>query len=69
MAKYFRFGAQRATAAHGDRYKNFMGVARGHGYAVEKHFYTTEDDYINCAFRLPGPRGSKDVEGRPVMLL
>ena len=46
-----------------------MAVAKGHGYAVERHFYETEDGYINCAFRLPGPRGNTDTARRPVMLL
>lgn len=35
-----------------------MQVIKDHGYPIEKHFYTTEDDYINCVFRISGPRGT-----------
>lgn len=35
-----------------------MLVIRDHGYPCEKHFFTTKDHYINCVFRISGPRGS-----------
>jgi len=41
-----------------DRYKSLMMVVRGHGYPFEKHYITTEDNYINCVFRISGPRGT-----------
>ena len=72
MAWFLRLGSKHSTAAHKDRYKKFMSAAKGHGYPVEKHFYRTRDDYINCAFRISGPKGHGAkhlVEKRPVMVL
>ena len=48
-----------------------MPIVRGHGYSVERHIYRTEDDYINTAFRIPGPKGSKvdNSQDRPVILM
>ena len=56
-----------------------MRVVRDYGYPIERHFYTTKDNYINCIFRISGPRGTtaeqnaniRDQEGyrpRPVAL-
>lgn len=36
-----------------------MEMVRDYGYPLEKHFYETKDNYINCVFRIRGPRGSK----------
>ena len=33
-----------------------------HGYPIEKYFYTTADGYINCVYRISGPRGTKAWE-------
>lgn len=62
-----------------DRYKCLMSVIKDHGYPCEKHFITTEDNYINCAYRISGPRGtnaeqnatersSSDARPKPVVL-
>ena len=62
-----------------DRYKNLMMVVRDQGYPMERHYYTTKDNYINCAFRISGPRGTtaeqnanarvqEGYETKPVML-
>lgn len=42
-----------------DKYKDVNQVVRGLDYPFEKHYYNTEDDYINCVFRINGPRGTK----------
>lgn len=31
------------------------------GYPLEKHIYTTSDGYINTVFRIPGPKGTKEL--------
>jgi len=61
----------RATPAHADRYRNIMAVAKGHGYAIEKHFYETEDDYINCAFKITTAEATskKRDSKRPVIVM
>lgn len=47
---------------------------RNHGYPFEKHYYVTEDDYINCVFRINGPKGTNARENnlkgdkKPVIL-
>lgn len=41
-----------------DRYKHLVQIVRDYGYPIEKHFYTTKDHYINCVFRICGPRGT-----------
>ena len=48
-----------------------MSIVKDHGYRIEKHFYETKDNYINCAFRIPGPKKdeSASVANRPVLLL
>jgi hypothetical protein len=40
-----------------DKYKTLMELITDYDYPIEKHFYNTEDGYINCVFRIPGPRG------------
>ena len=30
------------------------------GYPLEQHFYTTEDGHINCVYRIPGKKGTKE---------
>lgn len=35
-----------------------------HKYPFEKHYYTTEDDYILCAFRINGPKHTKAWENQ-----
>ena len=39
-----------------DTYKSLACVVRDYGYPIEKHFIKTQDNYINCAFRISGPR-------------
>ena len=55
-----------------DKYKTLMQVVKGHNYPIERFFYTTEDGYICCLFRINGPKGTKlsDNRGiqRPVIL-
>jgi len=41
-----------------DKYKTLMQLVKDHDYPIEKHFYTTEDGYINTVFRISGPRGT-----------
>jgi lysosomal acid lipase/cholesteryl ester hydrolase len=57
-----------------DKYKGLMQMVRDYGYPIEKHFYNTQDDYINCVFRINGRRGTKAKENnlqgikKPVLL-
>ena len=71
MARFLRLRSQRQTYAHGDRYKNMMTAVKGHGYHIEKHFYKTADDYINCVFRIPGPKNTQKhkTNHRPVIVM
>ena len=47
-----------------------MAAVRGHGYPIERHFYKTADEYINCAFRIPGPKASQNPNNsRPVIIM
>jgi phosphoserine phosphatase len=46
------------TAKH-DKYKSLMEMVSDYNYPIEKYFYTTKDNYINCLFRISGPKGSK----------
>ena len=46
------------TGRKKDRYKPLMAVIRDHGYPIERHFYETQDGYINCVHRISGPRGT-----------
>ena len=39
-----------------------MKAVRDYGYPIERHFYTTKDNYINCVFRVSGPRGTTAEE-------
>ena len=45
-----------------DHYKTFVEIVRDCNYPIEKHFYTTKDHYINCVFRISGPRGSNALQ-------
>ena len=71
--RFLRLASSRKTLAHGDRYKNFVSAAKTHGYEVERHYYSTADDYINCAFRIPGPRGTTFEDNkrtkRPILVV
>jgi lysosomal acid lipase/cholesteryl ester hydrolase len=57
-----------------DKYKDLNQVVRGLNYPFEKHYYNTEDDYINCVFRINGPKGTTSKENnlnkqpKPVLL-
>jgi len=42
-----------------DKYKTLMEMVRDYDYPIEKHYYETKDNYINCVFRISGPRGTK----------
>ena len=61
--------ANRNSPGYSDRFKPFMKLVRDHGYPIQKHFYKTEDDYINCAFRIPGPKSAEPSTSRPVIVL
>jgi endonuclease III len=41
-----------------DKYKDLNQIVRNLNYPFEKHYYNTADDYINCVFRINGPRGT-----------
>ena len=45
-----------------DKYKTLMQMVKEYNYPIEKHFYETEDGYINCLFRISGPRYSTAQE-------
>lgn len=57
-----------------DKYKTFIEIVRDSNYPIEKHFYTTKDHYINCVFRISGPRGTtalqneKNAQSKPVLI-
>ena len=53
---------QAAAEVQKDRYKPLFVSIRENGYPVEKHFYETEDSYINCVFRISGPKGTDAKE-------
>ena len=57
--------------AYADRFKPFQRIVRDHGYKIEKHFYETADNYINCTFRIPGPAAStkENTKDKPVIVL
>lgn len=40
-----------------------------HGYPIEKYFYTTSDNYINCVFRISGRKGTKSWDNHKLYLL
>jgi hypothetical protein len=44
--------------------KSLMEMISDYDYPIEKHYYTTKDDYINCVFRIPGHRGQTVQECR-----
>ena len=46
-------------------------IVRRHGYRLERHVYKTEDDFINTAFRIPGPRADPGNPGksRPAIIM
>jgi hypothetical protein len=50
-----------------DKYKSVLEMITDYGYPVEKHFYETEDHYINCVYRISGPRFSKPLENRKLV--
>ena len=33
-------------------------MIKEYDYPIERHFYETQDDYINCVYRINGPRGT-----------
>ena len=47
-----------------DRYKGIKQICKDRGYPLEQIYYTTEDDYINCAFRISGPKGTTVKQNR-----
>ena len=55
-----------------DCHKSLLEMVTDYGYPIEKHFYETEDHYINCVHRISGPRGTKAVDNwskkRPVII-
>ena len=57
-----KMGGGQPDTTNKDRYKHLMTVVRDYGYPIERHFYTTKDNYINCIFRISGPRGTTAEE-------
>ena len=59
------------SAKH-DKYKSLMEMVTDYNYPIEKYFYTTQDGYINCVFRISGQKGSRALlnknEKKPVIL-
>jgi hypothetical protein len=47
------------TGEKEDKYKTLAELVKGYGYPFERHFYETEDGYINMCHRISGPRGTK----------
>ena len=47
-----------------DKFKTFVELVTDYDYPIEKHFYETKDNYINCVFRISGPRGTKAIENK-----
>ena len=47
------------TGAKKDKYKPLMELVKDYDYPIEKHYYETKDNYINCVFRISGVRGTK----------
>lgn len=51
-----------------------MEIVKDYGYPIEKHYYKTKDHYINCVFRISGPRGTNPLQnekfnnGKPVVI-
>ena len=45
-----------------DKYKKFTEMVSDYNYPIEKHFYETEDKYVNCVFRISGPRGTRAID-------
>jgi hypothetical protein len=41
-----------------------MEMVVDYDYPIEKHFYTTSDGYINCVFRISGPRGTQAINNK-----
>ena len=41
-----------------DKLLSIMQLVKSYGYPIERHQYTTEDGYMNTAFRINGPRGT-----------
>jgi hypothetical protein len=41
-----------------DKYKTLQRIIKDYGYPFERHYYETQDDYINCLHRISGPKGS-----------
>jgi hypothetical protein len=44
-----------------DKYKTFFELVKDYDYPIEKYFYETKDNYINCVFRISGPRGTQAI--------
>jgi hypothetical protein len=60
-------------ASKKDKYKTLFEMVSDYGFPIEKHFYETEDFYINCVHRISGPRGTcaranQAEGGRPVVI-
>lgn len=47
-----------------------MEICKDYDYPIEKHFYNTNDHYINTVFRISGPRHTKPQQNqqRPVVI-
>ena len=56
------------TGVKKDKYKTLMEMVRDYDYPIEKHFYETKDNYVNCVFRISGPRGTKAQENAKLNL-
>lgn len=60
-----------SLASKEDINRSFEEIVSARGYAVEQHYVTTVDGYINCMYRIPGRVGNDNstVRGPPVMLM
>ena len=52
-------GVLESIGAKHDKYKTLIEMVTDHDYPIEKYFYTTADGYINCVYRISGPKGTK----------
>jgi lysosomal acid lipase/cholesteryl ester hydrolase len=44
-----------------DKYKTVMQICDDYGYEIAKYFYSTEDKYINCVYRVKKGGGKQPV--------
>jgi pimeloyl-ACP methyl ester carboxylesterase len=47
-----------------DKYKTLLRIITDYGFPFEKHYYETQDEYINCLHRISGPKETTVAENR-----